>query len=508
MDKKNNRKKLLEKILKDRRIRQDITRRDFEWFFLTYFARHFRYETPPFHQEMFRILQDDSIDLAVFTAFRGSAKSTIVTTAYVIWAILGVQQKKFISIQSQTEQKARGCLMNIKREFEQNQLLRSDLGPFREEAGQWGSQALIITRLNARITIGSVEQSIRGSLFGEHRPDLIILDDVEDTSSVRTHESRNKTFEWFTGEVVPAGDIGTKIVAVGNLLHEDSLMKRLQELIESGKRKGVYREYPIVDRDGNPTWPGKYPTKESIEAERAKVMNEVAWAREYLFKIVAPEDQVIKPEWIQYYDDLPEPTFHTFSATGIDLAISKEQNADKTAMVSAQIHGRYSPDLKIYILPNIVNKRFTSLEALTAAKKISDSLYGKGKLFIESNGYQQSFVEHMKSARYPAEGVRSTGDKYSRLNMVSFLVESGTVLFPREGAKELRTQLLGFGTERYDDLVDAFSILLLKISEMCTGRGLSAISEPGEPRFDAMTSGNYRDFGSDYVVIGNKIRRK
>src|SRR3989338_8307597 len=75
MDKKNNRKKLLEKILKDRRIRQDITRRDFEWFFLTYFARHFRYETPPFHQEMFRILQDDSIDLAVFTAFRGSDKN-------------------------------------------------------------------------------------------------------------------------------------------------------------------------------------------------------------------------------------------------------------------------------------------------------------------------------------------------------------------------------------------------------------------------------------------------
>src|SRR3989338_524724 len=175
MYKIDHNKKLTEKILKDKIARRAITTKNFEWFFFLYFSRYIKYETPEFHQEIFRILQDNSIDLAVLTAFRGSAKSTLITNAYVIWSILGVQAKKFVTIQSQTEQKARQFLINIKRELERNKLLQDDLGPFREEVGQWGAQALILTRLGAKITIGSVEQSIRGSLFGEYRPDLIIL---------------------------------------------------------------------------------------------------------------------------------------------------------------------------------------------------------------------------------------------------------------------------------------------------------------------------------------------
>ncbi len=465
MKKSKEKEKLIERILKDKTLRREITSRDFEWFFTIYYSRYIKYETPEFHREIFRILQSDDIELAIFVAFRGSAKSTVITNAYIIWSILGRQQKKFVTIQSQTEQRARHFLMNIKREFEQNTLLRNDLGPFQEEKSQWGSQALIISRLKARITIGSVEQSIRGSLFGEFRPDLIVLDDVEDTNMVKTQEGRNKIFDWFTGEVIPAGDRGTKIVAVGNLLHEDSLLKRLQNLIETGKTEGVYREFPIIDENGNPAWPGKFPNMESIEELRAKVMNDVSWNREFLLRIISTDEQIIKPEWIQHYDKLPIKTYHTYFATGIDLAISQKENADYTAMVSGQIQGRYSKDMVIYITPNIINRRLTSLDTIDTAKTISDSFYPKGKLWIESNGYQESIIEHLVAARYPAEGVRSRGDKYSRLNSVSHLVQNGQVLFPRHGADELITQLLGFGIEKHDDLVDAFAILLLKVAE-------------------------------------------
>ncbi len=486
MKKNRNKEKLIERILKDKTLRREITSRDFEWFFTIYYSRYIKYETPEFHREMFRILQSDDIELAIFVAFRGSAKSTVITNAYIIWSILGRQQKKFVTIQSQTEQKARQFLMNIKRELEQNALLRSDLGPFQEEKSQWGSQALIISRLKARITIGSVEQSIRGSLFGEFRPDLIVLDDVEDTNMVKTQEGRNKIFDWFTGEVIPAGDRGTKIVAVGNLLHEDSLLKRLQNLIETGKTEGVYREFPIIDDDGNPAWPGKFPNMESIEKLRAKVMNDVSWHREFLLRIVSSDEQIIRPEWIQHYDKLPSPTDHTYFATGIDLAISQKENADYTAMVSGQIQGRYSKDMVVYIIPNIINRRLTSLGTIDTAKAISDSFRPKGKLWIESNGYQESLIEHLEAARYPAEGVRSRGDKYSRLNSVSHLVQNGQVMFPRHGAGELITQLLGFGIEKHDDLVDAFAILLLKVAEKWSvKRGSAGVFADGK-RADAI----------------------
>ena len=456
--------KLIEKILKDRHVRKGVVTKSLDWFFSVYFHTYIKYETAHFQEEIISIAEDQNIKLAVIVAFRGSAKSTLVTTASVLWSILGSPQKKFIILLSQTEQKARQHLQNIKRELESNDVLRKDLGPFDEEKNQWGSTAIIIKNFNAKIVIGSVEQSIRGLRFGENRPDLIILDDVEDTNSVRTQEGRNKTYDWLTSEVIPAGDKNTKIIAVGNLLHEDSLLKCLEQRIKNGEIDGVYREYPIIDDDNKPLWLGKYPTQDDIEEERRKTMSPIAWAREYLLKIISTDEQLIRREWIKRYPELPLSNYREYSATGIDLAISQSSNADFTAMVSAQVNGRREK-LQVYILPNVVNKRLTALETLEQAKSISHSL-GHGKLFIEDVGYQSSLVEHLKRENFPAKGVKIHGqDKYARLSAVSHLVQSGKVLFPEHGAEELILQLTGFGVEKHDDLVDAFSILLSMIIE-------------------------------------------
>lgn len=456
--------KLIEQILKDKDVRKGVVSKSLEWFFSIYFHNYIKYKTALFQKEIMSIAENQKNKLAVIVAFRGSGKSTLVTTASVIWSVLGAPQKKFIIVLSQTEQKARQHLQNIKIELESNELLRKDLGPFDEERNQWGSTALFIKRFNAKIIMGSVEQSIRGLRFGEHRPDLIILDDVEDTDSVRTQEGRDKTYNWLTSEVLPAGDKNTKVILVGNLLHEDSLLKRLEPRIKNGEIDGTYCEYPITDNDGNPLWPGKYPTQADIEEERRKTMSPIAWAREYLLKIISNDEQLIRAEWIKNYSELPSHDFHSYCATGIDLAISQSSNADFTAMVSAQVHGQ-GKDLQIYILPNIVNERLTSLETLERAKSISRSL-DRGKLFIESVGYQSSLVEHLVRDNYPAKGVKIHGlDKYARLSAVSYLVQSGKVLFPEHGAEELILQLIGFGVEKHDDLVDAFSILLSEILE-------------------------------------------
>jgi predicted phage terminase large subunit-like protein len=463
MTKKQQRAQLIERILKDKALRKGVVSKSLEWFFSIYFSRYLKYETAPFQKKIIAIAEDQKNKLAVIVAFRGSSKSTLVTTASVIWSVLGAPQKKFIIILSQTEQKARQHLQNVKRELEGNELLRKDLGPFDEEKNQWGSTALIIKKFDAKIIMGSVEQSIRGLRFGEHRPDLIILDDVEDTDSVRTQEGRDKTYNWLTSEVLPAGDKNTKVILVGNLLHEDSLLKRLEVRIKNNEIDGIYREYPIIDDENKPLWPGKYPTPADIEEERRKTMSPIAWAREYLLKIISNDEQLIPREWIKYYSYLPPHDFHSYCATGIDLAISQKENADYTAMVSAQVHGQRK-DLHIYILPNVVNKRLTSLETLEQAKIISSSL-GRGKLFIEDVGYQSSLVEHLKNENYPAKGVKIHGlDKYARLSAVSSLVQSGKVLFPEHGAEDLIRQLTGFGVEKHDDLADAFSILLSEIA--------------------------------------------
>lgn len=82
-------------MLKDRIIRISITKNSFLLFFHFYYAHYIKYETADFQKEIIHYLESSDTQNLYLVSFRGSAKSTLVTTAYPIWAILGIQQKKF-----------------------------------------------------------------------------------------------------------------------------------------------------------------------------------------------------------------------------------------------------------------------------------------------------------------------------------------------------------------------------------------------------------------------------
>jgi predicted phage terminase large subunit-like protein len=448
------------RLLGSREARVAAVRNSHYLFFHIYFNHYVAYETAPFQREVFALTEDDKLKLCVLVAFRESGKSTIVATSYPLWAILGRQQKKFVLLLSQTQVKAQQQLRNIKHELENNEVLKNDLGPFQEEADQWGVTALVFKQFNAKVAIGSVEQSIRGVRHLQYRPDLIILDDIEDTASVKTQEGRDRVWEWFTGEIIPAGTGATRIIAVGNLLHKDSLLKRLEAHIAS-EGGGIYREYPITDRAGSPLWPGKFPDAASVEAERKKIMDRVAWHREYLLEIVSDDDQLVLPEWISYYDRLPEE-FPRHTILSIDPAISEKQGADCTAMVAAHIYG-HRDKLRIYVLPTVVNAHLTFNKTLMKAQEIAGSL-GQGRratILVEDVQYQKALYQELKRYSYSAQAFRVGGmDKRARLVSVTHLFETGKICFPRtKSAEALVAQLLGFGVEKHDDLVDALTML-------------------------------------------------
>ena len=294
-------KSLVNKMMKDRLVRISITKDSFLYFFHFYYAHYVKYETADFQKEIIHYLEKSTIENLYIVAFRGSGKSTMITTAYPIWAILGKQQKKFCIIFCQTKAQAKQHMMNIRSELENNDLLKKDLGPFQEESDEWGSHSLVFKKHGARITIASTEQSIRGLRHNEHRPDLIICDDIEDVQSTRTREGRDKNYYWLKGEVIPSGDKNTRLIIVGNLLHEDSLLMRIKEDINQGKTRGIFKEYPLLDKNNICLWPGKYITDKEIEDEKLKVASDISWQREYLLRIISSDDQVIYPEWIQYY---------------------------------------------------------------------------------------------------------------------------------------------------------------------------------------------------------------
>jgi len=456
-------------IIKNNDTRAEIARQSHLWFFHIYFSHYIAYPTAKFQKEFFSLSEDESKNPLAVMAFRGSAKSTIFTLSYPIWAILGKQQKKFVILLGQTQRQAKQHLINIKRELESNELLRKDLGPFQEQEDEWGSYSLVLPWYNARITAASMEQTIRGMRHNQHRPDLIICDDIEDLSSVRTKDGRDKIFNWISSEIIPAGDLNTRLIFIGNLLHEDSFLMRLKDKIKADKIDGDFIEIPLV-KNKKIMWPEKFKSKDDLKILERKISDKVSWEREYMLRIISTSERVVHPEWIQRYDEIPpidkNDIDFRFACLGVDLAVAKKDTSDYTSIVSAYVFG-YEEKLKIYILPNPVNKKMTHNENLTAIKNVFDSLNGielYGKIFVEDVAYQKSVIQELNRFNYPAEEVRVSGsDKRARLMTVSHMIQNGTVLFPNKGTKELEGQLVNFGAEKHDDLADAFSILLTKI---------------------------------------------
>ena len=458
---------MMQKLIKDQSFRRAATTTSHYMFLHTYFAEYIKYPTADFQRQMIQLTERENLPLLIVTAFRGCGKSTIFTMSYPLWAVLGQQKKKFIVVVSQTQQQAKMHLQNLRREMESNQLLRDDLGPFSQHEEEWSSGSLVIPKYNARITALSSEQSIRGIRHGAARPDLIICDDLEDLSSVKTKDSRDKSYKWFTGDVIPCGDIGTKIIVVGNLLHEDSLLMRLKNDISIGDRLGEYIEFPFFAENEQPLWHEKFNTEMKVTNLIKTVGDPKAWSMEYLLKIIPDEDIVVHPDWIQCYCKEELDVLWSRQKQiifGVDPAASQNDAADNLAIVGIRIIKGLDGKYLFYVIPNPINRKLTFLDQIEMIKNIYDmhAYETKTHIVVESNGFQLTISQMLKSDGYLSID-QHTGrtDKRQRLAYITPLIKDGRIRFPETGCETLIQQLTGFGSERYDDLADA---LVLAIS--------------------------------------------
>ena len=493
---KTLRQEILETICQNKLVRSYVTRRSHLWFFNIFFADYVEYETAPFQYEIFNLTERTDWNLLCLVAFRGSAKSTLLTLSYVLWAILGVQSKKFVLIVAQTQSQAKQHMMNIRGALEHNEVLKRTLGPFREETDTWGASTIVFTKLNARISVASVSEAIRGIKHLQHRPDLVLIDDPEDLQSARTKEGRDKIYAWFKGEIMPIGSKQTRIVVIGNVLHEHCLVMRLKQEITDNVTTGIYREYPLLRSGGESMWPGKFPALTDIETERRRIGNDKTWFREYLLQVIPDDDQVVKREWIKYYDALPESSpAHTYrmSASAVDPGTKNKEGTDPTAIVSGHLYG-HGQDARIYISPIYFNGTLDFLDIVKKVKEMSEQL-GKGRrthVVVETVQAQTYIFQDLMHQGYPVSEFypQRYGDKEQRLTSTTApLIQNAQIVFHRS-CEEIINQIVNFGLENHDDLCDALVMLVIYLTQFM-GYG------DGKTQGGPVCGGNARLFPDD-----------
>lgn len=438
-------------------------------FCLIYLSHHFFRPPAVYHPEMMSVIDDDKIKNLLIIGHRGSAKSTIASLAYPIYAALEKPNLyPFIVPLSDTTTQAAINIANIKNELENNDLLINDYGkighatvrdpspePTFESEEDWQAKNMILSN-GVRILARSRGQKIRGLKHRQNRIALAILDDVEDVAWVKTKENRNTTDRWMRGEVMGAMDeLNGRIIGIGNWLHEDALMARLKKLSQF-----KVLEYPLIkDIDGVEyvTWPALYPDQESIDIKREN-MGDIAWMREMLMKIVPEDGQEVKIEDIHYYDEEPEGVRGSLKAHGVDLAISTKDSADFTTDVQGNVHYDENDKPKIYIQKNPLNAH---LDFYHTIEYFKGKPRGSHLFFVEDVAYQKAAIQEMERNLIAVIAVKPIADKRARFRVAARYIKNGTVLFPRKGCEKLIEQLLNFGSAEKDDLVDGLVNLIL-----------------------------------------------
>lgn len=495
----------------DRGIRRRLGAIDLEYFGRAYFPQYFSRPSPDFHRELDAIWQEGVLKgrypltsanvkaisrmpgtRRVTAAPRGHAKSTNLTFKGTMHSVL-YGYKHYPIIISDSSEQAEGFLDNIRVELEENDAIREDFGDLC--GAVWRSNVLITTT-NIKIEAIGSGKKIRGRKHRNWRPDLIILDDVENDENVRTPDQRRKLDNWFNKAVAKAGDDYTDIIYIGTLLHYDSLLAKTlknpaytaikyKAVISFSAADELWQQWEAIyidldnDRraadaraffDAHSTamlegtavlWEEKLSYYDLMVMRVSE--GEASFNSEMQNEPINPDDCIFVPEWFDFYNevelDFKQSAFSFFGF--VDPSLGKSKNSDYSAIITLAKH---SGTGYMYVLDADIERRHPDriITDVLEKERWLRKTYGRGykRLGAETNQFQWFLKEELvkasaKAGLYlPIEEVQQTSDKYMRIQTLQPDIKNKYIKFNRRH-KRLLEQLYHYPMDAHDDGPDA-----------------------------------------------------
>lgn len=197
---------------------------DYRFFFQTYFPHYSNAtESSVFHDWCFdnlpkRIAAKQG-KLVNLSAPRGEAKSTLVTQVFTLLCVV-CQWKKFIPIVMDSGDQAQMMLEAIKVELTDNPRLAMDF-PEHVGKGRVWNVGVALTATDIKLQAFGSGKRMRGIRHGPFRPDLVLMDDIENDENVQQKTQRDKLERWVKKVVMPLGppDGSMDIIYLNTILH-------------------------------------------------------------------------------------------------------------------------------------------------------------------------------------------------------------------------------------------------------------------------------------------------
>ena len=156
---------------------------------------------------------------------RGGAKSTIGTLCLPLRAAVE-RLEPYLWIVSDTKHQACAHLENLKAELIDNKRLSEAYPDAAGRGSVWRGNAIVLGN-GVTIEAFGAGQRIRGRRRRQHRPTLIICDDLQNDGHIHSTVGREHSREWFHGTLMKAGTARTNVVNLATALHRDALAMEL-----------------------------------------------------------------------------------------------------------------------------------------------------------------------------------------------------------------------------------------------------------------------------------------
>lgn len=437
-------------------------------------------EVPEMHQVMAGLyLQGGRI---AGCAPRGGAKSTVTGLEYVTWAAINDDNLEFILYISDTFSQAKLHVGTIKDQLETNEKIRWIYPSLK--GGKWGEEGIEINKKNGKtcfiLPLGA-GMKVRGLRYKGRRPQLAVIDDLENLEIVYSPERRKKLQRWFDFDLEPGLDRYSKnIIFIGTILHYHSLLKQVLD------KKGKYQAwktffYAALDKHGRSFWESRYPTDylKGIrdDPNHPDYVGSIVFAQEYQNEPQDDNDRIIKQAWIKEYDynaawrEIEAPTDEERQKAwlkplekiaAIDPAISEKASAD---FFSMYIFGFNAKDAKEYML-DLIHTKDGDINsqvdlACDAVEKWEIDILG-----IETVAYQAGLATLIRKELQRRRSfcrvvpIKTDKDKIRRARIHSSAFESGFILLRSDhpNCDILKSQLEEFPAGEHDDAFDSLML--------------------------------------------------
>ncbi len=461
-------KKALEKVINGKpEERMYLCEKSFGLFAIYYFQDYFKYKLADYHKDMVKDLHDlinGDIRECAWIMYRESGKTTFAKL-FIIWMV-AYNKRRYINVDSFDKENAERILFDVAFEMVNNPRLKADFGQlFSKERGineiKQNRINNFVTENGIRLEAHSTQESVRGRIHLNQRPDFLLIDDFE-TNKTKDSQAYTKQVKDHITEAMAGMAPNGSILYLCNYITEYGNVQHLIERAINDHKLRI-RNVPIMV-DGKPSWDAKYAItdveaqatgKVSIEDKQRQLGSQV-FSYEMMNQPIDDSIAEFKREYetTATEDELKHFDFNVFVT--IDTAVSERESADFTGITINRVSRQnkwYITTYKLKINPaELINHLFYIQET-----------YKPHVIGIEKTVYLlavKPFLDEEMRKRNRFLNIRELDhkqqNKETRIRAIIPRWESKSIIFVGN-CDDLRQEMRVFPRGQHDDCLDSLA---------------------------------------------------